>query len=109
MADYRTMFDSNYLRCFHLAGKDLPVTIERVEQGDLVGEGGRKARKPVIYFKEQKLPLAINKTIGKVLARAWGNETAAWVGKALILYPAETTLGGETVECIRCRIPKEGK
>lgn len=108
MPDYRLMFDSEYLYAAHLLGKDTRVTIERVEAATLTGQGGRKAKKPVLHFKGKSLGLALNKTNAKTLSALYGKNTEDWIDKDVILYPTETQMGGETVECIRIRpqVPK---
>jgi hypothetical protein len=112
MPDYRLMFDSDYLFAAHLGGKDVVVTIERVEAATLTGQGGRKAKKPVLHFEGKQLGLALNKTNAKTLTTLFGTRNAdEWVGKRITLYPTETQMGGETVDCIRIRptVPKADK
>lgn len=117
MSDYREMYDHLWLKCFHLRGQEHRVRIAKVEGGELVGEGGRKSRKPVLTLDWQRnappdaraLPFAISRTDGKTIAGMYGSDPRAWVGKEVILYPTTTQLGGKTVECIRIRpsIPKQ--
>lgn len=110
MPDYRSMYDRDYLAAFDLGGKDVTVTISRVEGKELTGQGGRKAKKPVIWFEGKDKGMALNKTNGKTIAAMYSNDTTAWVGKRITLYPTTTSMGGETVDCLRIR-PKvpEGK
>lgn len=103
MPDYRSMFDRDYLAAFDLGGRDVTVTIARVEGKELTGSGGRKTKKPVVYFDGKEKGFTCNKTNGKVIAALYGNDTAAWVGKRITLYPTTTSMGGETVDCIRVR------
>lgn len=97
------MYDSDYLYAWDLGGKDVSVTIERVEAGTLTGQQGRKTRKPVVYFRGAQKGLALNKTNGKTIAAMYGTDTAQWPGKAVTLYPTRTTMGGEEVDCVRIR------
>lgn len=103
MPDFRTFFDSEYLYAFHLAGREVTVTIDRVTGGELTGTGGKKARKPVVFFRGKDKPMALNKTNGKTIAAMYGNDVSKWVGKQVTLYPTTTNFGNETVECIRIR------
>lgn len=103
MSDYRLMFSSEFLYAFHLQGKDATVEIESVKAGEVTGEGGRKAKKPIVRFKGKELPLAVNKTNAKVIAGMYGTETSKWVGKKITLYPTTTSFGGEQKDCIRVR------
>lgn len=105
------MVDRDYMFAFDLQGKDVTVTIDRVVAGELTGQGGRKSKKPLCYFRESKSgkPLALNATNCKTIAAMYGNDTDGWVGKRVTLYPTTTQMGGETMECIRVRpqVPKQ--
>jgi hypothetical protein len=97
------LYDSDYLYAFHLQGKDATVTIAKVAAGELTGEGGRKAKKPIVWFEGKEKPLALNKTNGKIVATMYGTDTTKWIGQAITLYPTTTNFGGETKDCIRVR------
>jgi hypothetical protein len=103
VADYRTMYDSEYLYAWDLQGKDVTVTIARTQQVQLIGEGGRKAKKPCVWFEGKEKGLAINKTNGKIIAAMYGNDMEGWAGKRITLFPTTTQMGGETKECVRVR------
>lgn len=103
MADWRGMFDRDYIGAWDLGGRDVTVVIDRVKAGELVGQGGRKARKPIVYFRGKEKGLALNKTNAKAVAAMYGNDTSKWAGKAITLYPTQTQFGGDTVDCIRVR------
>lgn len=107
MADYRTMFDRDYVGAWDLKG-DTTVAIERVEAKELTAQGGRKSKKPIVYFTGAEKGLACNKTNAKIIAAMYGNDTAAWAGKKITLFATTTSMGGETVDCIRVRpvVPK---
>lgn len=108
MAHWKTMTDCNWLIAGHLNGKDCTVVIDRVVAGEVIGEAGRKSKKPVLFFRGKKLPLALSNTSAKTIAGMYGNDTRGWDNKRVTLFPTTCRLGGETVECIRIRptIPK---
>lgn len=103
MPHWKSMMDRDYIFAFDLEGKDVVVEIARVAPGELVSTGGRKTKKPVAFFKGKQKGLALNATNCKTIAAMFGNDTTAWVGKRITLYPTTTTMGGDTVECIRVR------
>ena len=103
MTDYRTFFNKEYLYAYDLDGKEVTVTIERVEGREMVATGGRKSSKPVLFFKGTTKGLAINATNGKAIASLYGNDVAKWFGERITLFPTTTTMGGETVDCIRVK------
>lgn len=108
MPDYRTMYEKEFVYAYDLDGKDVTLTIERVNVGELVGTSGKKTKKPVVYFRGTPKGLALCVTNGKTIATLYGNRTEDWVGKRITIYPTKTTFGGAEVECIRVRpvVPK---
>ncbi len=110
MADVRKLYDKAYIYSYDLEGRDITVTIERVTGGTLVGTGGTKNKKPVVFFKGTEKGLALNITNARVIAGMYGGfDSDKWIGKRITLYPTTTTFGSQTVECIRIRnvVPKE--
>ena len=110
MTHYKTMYDeSDMLFAADIYGKgDVVVTIERVEAGAIVGEKGRKTKKPFVSFRGTKKRLALNKTNGRTISQLYGPDVTQWPGKTIALYATTTTFGNETVDCVRVRpaIPK---
>lgn len=113
MTDYRKMFDpSEYLFAFDLDGRDVTLTIASVETGTITGSGGKTARKPVASFVGTAKKLPLNKTNCKQLVALTGSRAVEdWAGVTVTIYPTTTTMGPDTVECIRIRnvLPKVAK
>lgn len=105
MPHWKSMTDREFMFAFDLGGVDRTVTIEKVTAGELTSTGGKRSKKPLAYFKESKSgkPLALNATNCKAIAAMYGNDTDGWQGKRITLYPTQTQMGGETVDCIRVR------
>lgn len=103
MPHWKSMTDRQFIYAFDLGGKDVTVTITKVEAGVLTLEGGAKTKKPVVHFNGKEKGLALNATNAKTIATLYGNYTEKWVGQQITLYPATTNMGGKTVECIRVR------
>lgn len=99
--DYRSMFDREYLGVWDLQGRSWTLRIARVVAGTLTAPGGRKSKKPVVYFDGAEKGWALNKTNAKAIAGMYGNDTKEWVGKAVTLFPTTTEFGGQTVDAIR--------
>lgn len=109
MADYRTMFDSDWVRAWDLGGKAVTVTIVKVEAGVLDNvKAKKKDKKPIVFFKGASKPLALNKTNAKTIAQLYGNDTREWIGKAVTIFPTTTQFGNDVVDCIRIKpaVPK---
>jgi hypothetical protein len=103
MAKAEDFFPSNYLRSADLKGKDMTVTIDRVEAGAFENDG-KKQTKPVIHFRENGIkPLVTNKTNFLMVAAACGADTDMWPGKQITLYPDLVPFKGTVTEAVRVK------
>jgi hypothetical protein len=118
MADYRSMYEGKYLGAWNLMDNDgnkreLTLTIVRVEAQQIIGEGGKTNKKPVVHFEPRGdhafLPMVAGKTVAKTVAAMYGNDTKHWIGKRITLFATTTNVGGTEKDCIRVRpnIPAE--
>lgn len=104
MTDYRQFFDKEFLAAWELDGRDVTVTIEHVTSGEVVGENGRKDKKPILRMAGKKKQFVSNITNCRTIAGMYGKRVEDWVGKRITLYPTMTKAkSGEMVECIRVR------
>lgn len=105
MTHWKALQDEKpWLYAHDLGGRDVTVEIESVTAGEIVGEQGKKSRKPIAAFVGAKKRLALNATNCKTIAQLAGsNAVEDWIGMAITLYPTTTTWGGQTVDCIRVR------
>jgi len=101
--DGELMFPSNYIGAADLKGKDVTLTVENVQLDELMLVGGKKQKKPVLYFQKTPKMLVLNKTNAKTIADLLGTEMKAWIGKRVTFYPTETKCKGKTVPCVRVR------
>lgn len=109
MPDVRLLFDKEYLYAFDLQARDVTVTIKKVIGGTLVGQGGKKNKKPVLFFEGKEKGLALNITNARSIKDIYGSfKSEDWIGKRITLYPTTTTFGSQTVDCIRIRPTKPG-
>ena len=117
MSDFESMFDSNYLRWFHLPEGGLLIEIRRVDPRVEMNLPGRREKqyKPVLHYKvlagevEKNLPLILNKTNGKLIAAIHGRDLNKWIGKEVVLYTDEKVrLHGNNVNGIRVRSKANG-
>jgi hypothetical protein len=100
--DYRAMFDREYIGSWDLGNRDVTVTITRVEAKKLRNQKGENL-KPVVWFDGKEKGFVCNKTNAKTIATLYGNDTEKWLGKRVTLYVTTTSIGGETMDCIRVR------
>ena len=111
--DVRLLYPTKYIKAADLQGKDVTLTISRVEPREELKSAQGTDYKPALYFKEmeernargqgENKRLVLNKTNATTIAGIHGNETDNWVGKKVTLFPTTTRAGGKTVDCVRVR------
>ena len=62
-------FPSNYLKAADLQGRNVPVTMNRVEMEDIGGD-----HKPVVYFNGKDKGVVLNKTNANNIAQLYGDD-----------------------------------
>jgi len=104
MANIDDFYPSKFLRTSDLKGKEITVTIDRVEAEEFEQDGVKRP-KPVVHFRNNGLkPLVLNKTNSTRIATALGNkDTDAWMGKQVRLYPDMEEFKGQVHEVVRVR------
>jgi hypothetical protein len=106
MGNWRDSIPSKWLKASDLEGKPRLVTIKKFTEEKLQGE---TFPKPAVWFKEEEKALILNITNGKKIEQICGTgDPDKWPGKRIVIFPTETELRGETVDCIRVRAPKPG-
>ena len=119
---WELMFDSNFMRWFHLNGWPALMKIKSCVRQELTMQGGIKNKRPVITFENvnSKItdlkPLVMNKTNMGAIARILdSNKPNEWKGKEVVLYPTTTEMYDKTLkkmvtrDCIRIRAKADAK
>ena len=105
MGSWKDAFPSKWLKASDLEDKPHLWTVKKVAREKLQ-DGTYKL---AVWFREESKPLLLNKTNAKSIEKATGSDdTDVWIGKRVVVFPTETEMGGETVDCIRIRAPKTG-
>jgi hypothetical protein len=103
MSDVRKWLDRKVMYACDLEGKDWTLEIERVEQGEISTEGGKKGM-PMCHFKGAKKPLGLNSTNTNTIGQLLGTfEASRWPGNRVTLYVTTTKTKAGIVDCIRVR------
>lgn len=97
-------FPSKYLRAGDLQDKAHVVIVARIDMAD-IGQEGHPEQKPVLYFQGRDKGLVLNKTNAETLSFVYGDETNAWVGQPVEVYPDTVMFKGAVTPCIRVRRP----
>lgn len=93
-------FPSQYLKASDLGGREIRVTMGRVER-EKIGTDN----KLVLYFKGKEKGLVLNKTNAGTIGDGYGDDTDDWFDQSLFLFSVKTDYQGKVVDAIRCRIP----
>ncbi len=94
------LYPSRYLKSDDLDGKEKTLTIKNIRMEEM---GQEKEEKPVVSFSNTDKELVLNKTNGLVVASLYGEDTDAWIGKHITIYPTRVPFGGKLVDSIRVR------
>lgn len=98
------MFPGRFVAAEDLKGRDVVVTIDRVQKEKLKTNDGTNDDKWLLYFQKAKKPLVLNTTNAKMIAAVTGEQDATkWGGRRITLYPTTCNAFGQTTTCIRVR------
>ena len=100
---YSEAFPSKYISSEDLDGREMRLVIARIEMEEI---GRDRDRKPVLYFTKARKGMVLNKTNGRMLATAYGDDMTAWEDREVILFSMKVQFGDEIVDGIRIRIPQ---
>ena len=95
------VYPSKYIKAADLREKEVSVTIDRVEMGEM-GDG---TMKPVVYFQGHTKGMVCNKTNSNAISSAYGFESNDWTGKQLILFQQWVEFQGKSDWAIRVKPP----
>jgi hypothetical protein len=93
-------FPSQYLKASDLGGREVRVTMGRVEREEIGTD-----KKLVLYFKGKEKGIVLNKTNANTIGDAYGDDTDDWYDQPLILFSIRTEFQGKPVDGLRCRVP----
>jgi len=93
-------FPSQYLKSSDLDGREIRVTMGRVEREE-IGQD----KKLVLYFKGKEKGMVLNKTNANTIGDAYGDDTDDWYDQPIILFSIRTEYQGKPVDGLRCRAP----
>jgi hypothetical protein len=98
-----TYDQSKYLKASDLSAEK-KLRIKTVTE-ETVGTGGDQRKCLVVWFTNDESGLILNKTNNRTLRGAFGDDTAGWAGKIIVLFPSTVDLRGKMVPSLRVRIP----
>jgi hypothetical protein len=107
MATKNAVFPSRFLKAADLDGRPIVLTVQEASLEELKHQG-RSETKIVLSFKQTTKVFPLNKVNWDSMERITGKpDSDDWAGCKIELYPTQTEMRGETVDCIRIRRPGE--
>ncbi len=95
MSQYKSQGNSDDLKAKEFVGKNLKLTIERVETVTYpANESQSEQTKPVLYFLGKDNRLVLNGTNTEILCDAYGDDSNGWVEKEIGLSTVDYTAKG---------------
>ena len=101
--DYDLLFPGQFIKAGEFNGRDVTLTIARIELMMLPQDKGGEKTRGVIYFQNAKKGLVLNRTNGECMKAMWGRNVAEWSGKRVTLYPTMVKFGREDVLAVRVK------
>ncbi len=99
--------DSTWLKADDLKNKEHKAVIDKITIQEVKDDKGKPVNKLDVSFVGKDKSLLLNKTNATAIAKGYGDDFSEWQGKEIIMYPTVTDFGGQTVDCIRVRVPLE--
>ena len=97
---FSEMFPGKYLKADDLEdGEERNAVINAIKVEEMRGGDD----KPILRL-EDGTAMPLNKTNGKVLAKAFGDDSRDWVGQDIIIYKSTTEFQGDIVPCLRVKV-----
>jgi hypothetical protein len=94
---------SRFFKADDLDG-DRKLRIKNVTE-ELIGIGADKEKKLVVWFTNDERGFVLNRVNNRILRAAFGDDTAGWTGKVIIIFSTMVEMRGKMVPGIRVRIP----
>lgn len=101
-------FPSKFLKASDLQGKTVIATITLVEY-ELIGKDSKEGKKFILSFQGKEKKMVVNKTNAQTIAKLYGDDTDAWIGKAIKLLSREVEFQGDVVLALRVSLEKPGQ
>jgi hypothetical protein len=94
---------SKYLRAEDLK-RDTKFRIKAITE-EVFERDGRPEKKLVLWFTTDERGLVLNKTNIRTLRGPYGDDTASWVGRVIVVFPVIADFRGKMTPALRVRIP----
>ena len=98
-----TYDQSKYLRAEDVTQPKV-LRIKNVTE-ELVSQGADQQPKLTVWFSDGSKGLPLNRTNNRTIRGAYGDDTAGWSGKSIVVFQSQAEFRGRLVPALRVRIP----
>ena len=100
------LFPARFAYGADFQGKALRVTISQVRLEKVHPPAGPAADKPILYMVGTDRGIILTRTLARQIVQLTGHdETTAWKGRTIVLFPVPMQVAGKGVIAIRARAP----
>ncbi len=103
------VYPTKYFKAEMLRDEPRTLVINAMAMEAISSPDGSSEDKPVLSFKDADQRLVLNKTNWKNLAKLFGRNSDDWGSCRIELFQTTTSLGSDTVDCVRLRLPEDEK
>lgn len=104
-----TLLASEYDKSRFLKSEDLDhekkFRIKSVTEEEFEQDNKRKEKKLVVWFSNDERGLVLNKVNNRTIRGAYGDDTANWSAKIIVVFPSMAEFRGRMGPALRVRIP----
>jgi hypothetical protein len=98
-----TYDQSKYFRAEDFT-QDKILRIKNVTE-ELIGAGANQEKKLVVWFGNSEKGLVLNRTNNRTIRDKYGDDTAGWAGRLIVLFQTQAEFRGRVGPALRVRIP----
>jgi len=102
------LFASDFDKSKYLRAEDLKQEKKfriKAVTAEVLEKDGKAEKKLVCWFTNDERGLVLNKTNNRTIRAAYGDDTANWIGKIIVVFPTMTDVRGKMTPALRVRIP----
>ena len=101
---FKKLLNPKYLGSHDLEeNKEYKVKIDRFERDvEIIGDGGKKQKKSIVYFSGATKPMILNATNLKMISLVTGSKYIEdWIGKEVFIKVVQERAFGEMLDVVR--------
>lgn len=103
--DVGALYTGTYVKAADIGERRYSAIIAAVDPVEIAELDGRVKKRAAVTLQDWPAKLLLNKTNYETIARGYGRQSAAWVGRPLEVFADVTSFNGRSVACVRVHVP----